>query len=83
MCRSQAPDITVHKKQFSKTRLTPQGGLQWASADGSSEAKNSKEASELWKEDWLRADLIALTSNRVPLCTSTAKLKVGADEIET
>ena len=40
------------------------------------EAKNLREASELCKEDWLRADLIALTSNGVPLCTAAAKLTV-------
>ena len=48
------------------------------------EAKNLREASELCKEDWLRADLIALKSNGVPLCTPTAKLTVRrADELET
>jgi hypothetical protein len=48
------------------------------------EAKNFREASELCKEDWLRADLIALTSNGVSLCTPTATLKVRrADETET
>lgn len=48
------------------------------------EAKNFHEASELRKEEWLRADLIALTSNGAPLCTPTATLKVRrADETET
>jgi hypothetical protein len=47
------------------------------------EAKNFREAFELCKEDWLRADLIGLTSNGVPLCTPKAKLTVRkADEIE-
>ena len=40
------------------------------------EAKNLREASELCKEDWLRADLSALTSNGIPLCTAIAKLTV-------
>ena len=30
------------------------------------EAKNVREASELCKEDWLRADLSVLTSNGIP-----------------
>ncbi len=48
------------------------------------EAKNFREAFELCKEDWLRADLIGLTSNGFPLCTPKAKLTVRkADEIET
>jgi len=48
------------------------------------EAKNFREAFELCKEDWLRADLIALTSNGVSLCTPTATFKVRrADETET
>ncbi|WP_426615781.1 hypothetical protein [Bradyrhizobium sp. McL0616] len=48
------------------------------------EAKNFREASELCNEDWLRADLIALTSNGVSLCTPTATLKVRrAYETET
>jgi hypothetical protein len=40
------------------------------------EAKNLREASELCKEGWFRADLSALTSNGSPLCNATAKLKV-------
>jgi hypothetical protein len=40
------------------------------------EAKNFSEASELCKEDWLRADLSVLTSNGIPLCTAAAKLTV-------
>lgn len=40
------------------------------------EAKNFPEASELCKEDWLRADLSVLTSNGTPLCTAAAKLTV-------
>jgi hypothetical protein len=40
------------------------------------EAKNIREASELCKEDWLRADLNVLTSNGIPLCTAVAKLTV-------
>jgi hypothetical protein len=39
-------------------------------------AKNTREASELCKEDWLRADLSVLTSNGIPLCTAAAKLTV-------
>lgn len=47
------------------------------------EAKNFREAFELCKEDWLRTDLIALTSNGVALCTPTSTLKVRrADELE-
>jgi hypothetical protein len=40
------------------------------------EAKNFSEAFELCKEDWVREDLTTLTSNGVPLCSSTAKLTV-------
>ena len=40
------------------------------------EAKSLREASELCKEDWLRADLSVLTSNGIPLCTAVAKLTV-------
>ena len=40
------------------------------------EAKNFPEAFELCKEDWVREDLIALSSKGVPLCSSTAKLTV-------
>jgi hypothetical protein len=40
------------------------------------EAKNLREASELCKEVWLRADLSALTSNGIPLCTAVAKMTV-------
>lgn len=48
------------------------------------EAKNFREAFELCKEDWLRADLSALTSNGISLCTPTATLKVRrADDTET
>jgi hypothetical protein len=47
------------------------------------EAKNFREALELCKEDWLRADLIEITSNGIPLCSETAKLTVRkADEVE-
>ena len=47
------------------------------------EAKNFPEAFELCKEEWVREDLIAMTSNGVPLCSSTAKLTVRrADEAE-
>lgn len=42
------------------------------------EAKNFREAFELCKEDWLRTDLIALTSNGVALCTPVRR----ADELE-
>jgi hypothetical protein len=38
------------------------------------EAKNFREALELCKEDWLRADLSVLSSNGTPLCTAAAKL---------
>lgn len=48
------------------------------------EAKNFREASELRNEEWLRSDLIALTTNGAPLCTPTATLSVRrADEAET
>lgn len=40
------------------------------------EAKNLREASELSREDWLRADLSAFRSGGSPLCNSSAKLKV-------
>src|SRR3954452_24118520 len=47
------------------------------------EAKNFPEAFELCKESWVREDLITMTSNGVPLCSSTAKLTVRrADEAE-
>jgi hypothetical protein len=47
------------------------------------EAKNFPEAFELCKEGWVREDLITMTSNGVPLCSSTAKLTVRrADEAE-
>ncbi|MCK1287100.1 hypothetical protein IVB41_24635 [Bradyrhizobium sp. 44] len=47
------------------------------------EAKNFREACELCKEDWVRDDLTAITSNGLPLCSSTAKLTVRrADEAE-
>jgi hypothetical protein len=47
------------------------------------EAKNFREASELCKEDWVREDLNTITSNGVPLCSSTARLTVRrADEAE-
>lgn len=47
------------------------------------EAKNFREAFELCKEDWLRADLREITSNGIPLCSETAKLTVRkADELE-
>jgi hypothetical protein len=48
------------------------------------EAKNLREASELCKEDWLRADLRALSSNGIPLYTPKARLSVRkANEFET
>jgi hypothetical protein len=40
------------------------------------EAKNFREASELCREDWLRADLSVLTSNGIPLRTAAARLTV-------
>jgi hypothetical protein len=47
------------------------------------EAKNFREASELCKEAWVREDLAEITSNGLPLCSSTAKLTVRrADEAE-
>lgn len=46
-------------------------------------AKNFPEAFELCKEDWVREDLITMTSHGVPLCSSTAKLTVRrAEEAE-
>jgi hypothetical protein len=47
------------------------------------EAKNFREALELCKEAWVRDDLTTITSNGLPLCSSTAKLTVRrADEAE-
>ncbi|MCK1407870.1 hypothetical protein [Bradyrhizobium sp. 76] len=47
------------------------------------EAKNFPEAFELCKEGWVREDLITMSSNGVPLCSSNAKLSVRrADEAE-
>lgn len=47
------------------------------------EAKNFREAFELCKEAWVRDDLTTITSNGLPLCSSTAKLTVRrADEAE-
>ncbi|MCK1474249.1 hypothetical protein IVB27_05330 [Bradyrhizobium sp. 197] len=47
------------------------------------EAKNFREAFELCKEEWVRDDLTTITSNGLPLCSSTAKLTVRrADEAE-
>lgn len=40
------------------------------------EARNFREASQLCKEGWVREDLAAITSNGIPLCSSTAKLAV-------
>ena len=40
------------------------------------EAKSFREARELCKEQWLRGDLGALTSNGFPLCSVDAKLTV-------
>jgi hypothetical protein len=40
------------------------------------EAKSFREARELCKEEWLRGDLGALTSNSFPLCSVDAKLTV-------
>ena len=39
------------------------------------EAKNLREASELSREGWLRADLGVLQSGGVPLCSSSAVIK--------
>ena len=39
-------------------------------------ARNVREASELCKEDWLRADLSVLTSDGIPLCSAVARLTV-------
>jgi len=48
------------------------------------EAKNSREASGLCKEEWLRSDFSVLRSNGVPLWSAAAKLKVRqANELET
>src|SRR3954451_3695277 len=41
------------------------------------EAKNFPEAFELCKEDWVREDLITMTSNGVPLCSSTAGERIS------
>lgn len=38
-------------------------------------ASNLREAFELCREDWLRADLTALNSNGVPLCGPASKLR--------
>ena len=40
------------------------------------EARQLREAAELSKEEWLRADLNSLSSNGVPLCGIGSKLKV-------
>jgi hypothetical protein len=40
------------------------------------EANSFREASDLCKEDWLRADLSVLNSNGIPLCGPSAKLRV-------
>lgn len=39
------------------------------------EAKNLREATELCHDEWVRADLMALHSGGVPLCTSSSKLR--------
>jgi hypothetical protein len=39
------------------------------------EADRLREATELCKEEWLRADLSTLTSNGVPICGARSKLK--------
>ena len=39
------------------------------------EARQLREAAELCKEDWLRDDLNALSSNGVPLCGIGSKLR--------
>jgi hypothetical protein len=39
------------------------------------EARQLREAAELSKEEWLRADLNTLSSNGVPLCGIASKLK--------
>jgi hypothetical protein len=47
------------------------------------EARQLREAAELSKEEWLRADLNALSSNGVPLCRIGSKLKARtANEVE-
>lgn len=38
-------------------------------------ASNLREAFELCREDWLRADLTVLNSYRVPLCNPKSKLR--------
>jgi hypothetical protein len=40
------------------------------------EARNTREAQQLCKEPWLRADLNSLKSNGVLLCDDTAKFSV-------
>src|SRR3954453_3089928 len=43
----------------------------------------SPKPSSYAKEDWVREDLIGMTSNGVPLCSSTAKLTIRrADQAE-
>jgi len=39
------------------------------------EARRPREAAELCKEEWLRADLSTLSSNGVPLCGIGSKLR--------
>jgi hypothetical protein len=47
------------------------------------EARQLREAAELCNEQWLRADLNALTSNGAPLCRIGSKLRARmANELE-
>jgi hypothetical protein len=47
------------------------------------EARQLREAAELCKEEWLRADLYTLNSNGVPLCGIGSKLRaIIANEAE-
>jgi hypothetical protein len=48
------------------------------------EARQLREAAELCREEWFRADLNALSSNGVPLCGIGSKLRARmASEFET
>ena len=46
------------------------------------EAKNTMEARELCKEQWLRADLSSQKSNGIPLCDSNSQLSVRRASVE-
>jgi hypothetical protein len=46
------------------------------------EAKNTREARQLCKEPWLRADLSSQKSNGIPLCDSNSTLSVRPASVE-